>query len=333
MSLLARRAVDGGRRWSRRVRALVRAQAVILEYHRVAEYDTDPYRLAVTPSHFSEHLGILRRLGPVLPLRRALDALMARTLPRRAIVVTLDDGYADSLHAARPLLERHDVPATVFVTSGGIGGRREFWWDQLERIAEHPGPLGASLTLTTAHGTCSVDVAVAPSNRQRLLQVLQETLAGRTAGERSDLLARLTAELGLDPTPRPTHRPLTVDELGRLADGGLVEIGAHTVTHPVLAQLGSDAQRREIEQSKTDLETLLGTPVVTFAYPHGTATDYTPETVRLVRRTGFRGACSSIYGAVRRDSDLFQLPRLPVLDCDGDGLSERVSELFRGAGA
>jgi peptidoglycan/xylan/chitin deacetylase (PgdA/CDA1 family) len=329
MTALARRALDRGLRWAYGVRGLVRAQAVVLEYHRVADDDTDPYRLVVTPAHFQQHLAVLRRLGPVLPLRRALEAVRAGTLPRRALVVTIDDGYADSLHGARPLLERNDVPATVFVTSGRIGGHREFWWDQLERLARHPGLLGASLNLVTAHGTCSVDIAGEASNRERLFQVLHETLAGRTAEDRSDLLARVAVQLGVGSTPRPTHRPLTADELRRLADGGLVEIGAHTVTHPVLAHLVPDEQRREIEQSKADLEAWLDQRVTTFAYPHGTASDYTAETVGLVRATGFAGACSSIYGTVRRDSDVFQLPRLPVLDWDGDRFAERVSDLFR----
>ena len=107
----------------------VAARAVILLYHRVADLPSDPQLMAVTPRHFAEHLEVIRQSCRPLRLHDLGEAL-----PDRSVVVTFDDGYADNLHHAKPLLAAHDVPATVFVTSGYVGSDREFWWDDLERI-------------------------------------------------------------------------------------------------------------------------------------------------------------------------------------------------------
>src|SRR5215467_4451596 len=100
---------------------------LILMYHRIAELQSDPWGLAVSPRHFAEHLEVLRRHGQPRPLAQTVKALQRQGLPGgRPLVVTFDDGYADNLYNAAPLLDRYDVPATVFLTTGYIDGAREF---------------------------------------------------------------------------------------------------------------------------------------------------------------------------------------------------------------
>src|SRR5947207_7132586 len=85
-------------------------RAFVLAYHRVGRVTTDPQLLCVTPEHFTEHLELItKRYEPA-----RLDELVAATRPDRAVAVTFDDGYADTLLAAKPLLERASVHATVF---------------------------------------------------------------------------------------------------------------------------------------------------------------------------------------------------------------------------
>ena len=113
---------------------------LVLVYHRVAKPRSDPWSLAVTPERFAEHLEVLRRHAVPLRLQQLSRALAkGATLPGRAVVVTFDDGYADNLHNAKPLLERHDVPATIFLPSGFIGSEDGFWWDELDRLLSTPG--------------------------------------------------------------------------------------------------------------------------------------------------------------------------------------------------
>jgi len=104
-------------------------------------------------------------------------------------------------------------------------------------------------------------------------------------------------------------------------DGGLVDIGAHSVTHPVLSALPAAAQRDEITQCKFQLEEILGHTVSNFCYPHGA---YTAETIALVRSAGFASACSVVSRAVDPDADPFQLPRIHTRDWDADEFGRQL---------
>jgi len=129
-------------------------------------------------------------------------------------------------------------------------------------------------------------------------------------------------------TRRPTHRIMTREELVEMARGDLVEIGSHTVGHPLLAALPADSQRKEIEHSKQTLEEILGEPVQSFAYPHGGARDFTAETERLVREAGYTSGCAAFGGLVQRRGNPFRLPRFGVDDWDGEELRRRLHSAF-----
>jgi peptidoglycan/xylan/chitin deacetylase (PgdA/CDA1 family) len=320
---------------------------LVLLYHRVIDLPADPHRLCVSPQRFAEHLEVLRRWGRPWQVRDLTAALRAGRLPRRGVVITFDDGYADNLHQAYRLLERHDVPATFFVTAGYVGGEREFWWDELERILLAPGELPATLALTLAGQRHEWNLGQAvvygpeeqrrdrnwhvghktdPSERQRIYRSLYGLLGPVSDAARQEALGALRAWAGVAAAVRPTHRALDRPEVGRLASSGLVEVGAHTVTHPVLASLQRHGQWEEVRGSKTLLEEMIGRPVTSFAYPYGSRlrSDYTDETVAIVREAGFDGACSYLAKPVRRGAKPFELSRANVGDWDGDELTRRL---------
>jgi peptidoglycan/xylan/chitin deacetylase (PgdA/CDA1 family) len=95
-------------------------RAVILLYHRVTELAADPQLLSVSPQHFAEHLDVIRKVGLPMPLKSLWQDGRRERSSKCDVIVTFDDGYADNLYNAKPLLESHDVPATVFVSSKGI---------------------------------------------------------------------------------------------------------------------------------------------------------------------------------------------------------------------
>ena len=99
-------------------------------YHRIAHPPVDPWGLAVQPDHFEQHLTVLRRSRQTFPMSQFVQRLERHTLPRNAVAVTFDDGYVDNLRAAKPRLAAGDVPATLFVTTGPVGQRTEYWWDE-----------------------------------------------------------------------------------------------------------------------------------------------------------------------------------------------------------
>ncbi len=333
----------------RKTARLFTPPALILLYHRIASSSPDPQLLCVTPTHFGEHLEVLGKYGHPTALRSLLPALQNGQRRRRALVVTFDDGYADNLHHAKPLLERYDVPATVFVTSGYVGSEKEFWYDDLERLLLQPGILPQTLQLKLngrlhqwqlsssvhydedsyhAYAGWNISQKDDPTPRHEVYRSLFQTLLPLPDNERRKLVDGLLLAAGVATSGRPTHRVLSTEETIQLTDGALVEIGSHTVSHPVLSTLPTAAQAKEISQSKARLEEMLGQRVTSFAYPRGCRSDYTDETVAAVRDAGFQCACAAFPDIIGRATDRWQLPRFLVRDWDGDEFARRLSQWF-----
>jgi len=247
--------------------------------------------MAVSPARFAEQLDVIATRFLPLPLSELAPALRAKDVPHGAVALTFDDGYRDVLLAAKPQLERRGIPATVFVISGYVDSGREFWWDLLERLA--PQLEGDYLAW------------------HRKLQPLAES-------ERWAVLEELAE--GLE-TAQPSA--VSAAELRLLAEGGLVEIGAHTVTHPALTGLSRGEQLEEMRGSKKQLEAMLGRPVRAFSYPYGI---YDATSAQCARAAGFACACTSVGRPVTGEDDSFELPRLHIEDWPGDAFEERLSD-------
>ncbi len=346
------------RRVARRVRNRLVGGVVVLLYHRVASPKRDPQLLAVSPDHFEEHLNVLRHLGRVVSLEQAERDLRAGRCPRRTFVVTFDDGYVDNLTHAKPILEKNDAAATVFVPSGHVGGR-PFYWQTLEWLLLDAATLPGELSLTIgaqrhawsfnqegyggavrddgADEAWNVLDRANPTPRHGLYRELCDLLRPMAGGEREAVLGALAAQLGDKGSEArrasakrggdaDAGRVVDVDELNALASGDLVEIGAHTVSHSMLSRLPVDEQRVEVRRSRAELEAWTGRAVRSFAYPFGSRIDYTGETIDVVRDCGFDRACANVPGVARLGVDPFALPRFLVRDWDGDGFARRVRQ-------
>ena len=273
---------------------------------------------------------VLRHAAQPVPMGRLLAALDHARPSRTLVAVTFDDGYAESLRTARPILERLGIPATAFLTSGYIGSGREFWWDALERALFEPRQLPETLVLRTgrAHREWTFANAVpgAPRHR-RAFASLYSWLRPLPDSERRALVDELCGWAGVPAMPRPGHRPLSEDDVRQFAAGELVEVGAHTETHPTLAWLPTSRQRAEIEGSKKRLEAIAGRPVIQFAYPHGHRSDYTRVSETLVRDAGFASACAAFPGGVWPGVDRFGLPRIQAHNWDGETFARVLRRL------
>jgi peptidoglycan/xylan/chitin deacetylase (PgdA/CDA1 family) len=346
-----------GRRWAtttaqRLTRSTtdVATGCVILAYHRVTKLNTDPQMLAVTPSNFSAQLSVLRRHFNVIPLTELTRRLNAGESLSGTVALTFDDGYADNLFEAKPLLERYAAPATIFIASNHIDAPTEFWWDELERLLLQPGALPRTLHLKVgdrdyawdlgddAHysetnfennRTWTVMKPDTVTRRHQLYRALHGLLGLLDIAQRESILDSLRVWAGKERRGRASHRTLTKAEAIVLASGGLVEIGAHTANHPVLSMLNANAQEAEIRQSKQRLVEILGKAVTSFAYPYGSLTDYGGETVKLVKGMDFDCACSTFTDVVRANSDRFQLPRFMVRDWNGEEFARRMQMWMR----
>jgi len=272
-------------------------------YHSVQDVGNDPCNLRVRPCRFAEHLNVLRRMTRTWPLRQLTDGLRQRARLESGVVLTFDDGYADNLSNAKPLLERYGIPATVFVTVCGVDSTEEFWWDELERLI--------------------LDTPAATSARHRRFRFLLERLSHMTGTQRTATLERIRRWAGREPQGRMTHRAMTATQLRQLVQGGLIEVGAHTMTHPRLAELSIPEQQEEIRGSRQELERILDRRISSFAYPHGS---YGAGTPSLVREAGFDCACSSIPDFVHPRTGIYQLPRMEVRNWDGETFARRLRQ-------
>jgi peptidoglycan/xylan/chitin deacetylase (PgdA/CDA1 family) len=318
---------------------------MILVYHRVAEANADPWALSVSPTHFAQHLQVLTTVAHPISLQALVAAKSDRELPPRPVCITFDDGYADNLHAAKPALEFYRVPGTVFVTAGYIGAPEDLWWDELAKLVLDPTSRQEELSLSLngnyySYAFRTVAQAgpdlhkkwraweTAPGPRQTAYLAIYHLLVNLSETERELALGQLRR--GAVPyADRRQHRCLTEDELRELAQGDLVEIGAHTLTHPVLAELSPAQQQHEISGGKQRLEALIGKNITSFAYPYGKRNHYNRFSVTTVRANGFSCACSNFGGLVTRSSNRYALPRFQPMDWDGKQFADAVEGWYR----
>jgi len=306
----------------------VRSRPVILMYHRVATPTVDPWGLSVRPEHFRQHVVMLRERRTPLALSDFVARLRAGTLPDNAVAVTFDDGYVDNLREARPHLVAANVPATVFLTVGAVGQAREFWWDEVAR-----GILGRREALyceVALNGSaCRLQFGAASddelrenswwrawqeprTSRQRMYLEFWRRLRDAGAAARDDAMERFRKASDLV-APAPSDLPMTASDVAQLTRDGLIQIGGHTVTHPVLTLLGPEERRREIVEGKRRCEDLVNGPVAGFAYPHGAEDEACRN---AVRENGFAWACSTVSEPVHQSCDVYALPRVFVQDWD-----------------
>jgi peptidoglycan/xylan/chitin deacetylase (PgdA/CDA1 family) len=337
------------RHYAKVLRSYARRNVLVLLYHRVANVPTDPHLLCVTSDNFSEQMEVLRRNWNPISLRELSSGLKNQRLPRRAVLVTFDDGYADNLHNAKPILERFEIPGVVSVIAGWVGVEREFWWDELEKLLLRPGSLpeelkfqinGAETRWTLgpsavvyseedyrAHAGWNFGKKV-PTERHALYVDLYNVIRPLGRQQQDEILEMLRVWSGYTGATLKSNFPMTALELRALHEGNLVEVGGHTMSHPVLSTLPPDRQRDEINQSRKLLQEIVDDRITGFAYPYGGDRDYTGETVDMVREAGFESAFSASSGRVRKESEAFRLPRNWVRNWNGEQFAGRLQRWF-----
>jgi len=284
-----------------------KGQLSILAFHRVLREADALFPNVPDARRFARILTWLKGWLNVLPLDEAIERLSSGELPERAAAITFDDGYADNYTEALPVLREHGMSATFFVATGFLDGGR-MWNDTVIEAIRRSRLDTVDLA---AIGLPRLPIASLTERRAAIEQCIKalkyRPLSQRVADSEQVALAAQA-------TP-PDDLMMKSAELRALHRNGM-QIGAHTVSHPILTRLTKDDARAEIVGSRARLEELLDAPVKCFAYPNGKlGDDYSDEHVTLVRDSGFAYALSTNAGAAGRDSsDLMQLPRFTPWD-------------------
>jgi peptidoglycan/xylan/chitin deacetylase (PgdA/CDA1 family) len=283
-----------------------RGRFAVLIYHRVLT-ECDPIRPGdIDVVSFEVQMRILAKHFNVLPAAEAIQRLKNDSLPPRTVCVTFDDGYADNETLALPVLSRYKIPATFFVAAGFINGGR-MWNDSvIESIRVADGP---ELDLRSL-GFDKFPLRSIPERCHAITALLGRLkyLPLQERAEKVELIARHVDKA------LPDDLMMTSAQLNTLVEAGM-EIGGHTMNHPILANLDSDSAAREVSEGRALLADVIGAPIRLFAYPNGfPGRDYRSADVDMVQEMGFLGAFSTARGVASTGVDCYQIPRVSPWD-------------------
>jgi peptidoglycan/xylan/chitin deacetylase (PgdA/CDA1 family) len=268
--------------------------ARVLMYHNFcasAEAGTEAVRVDVA----RRQLEYLRRRFRIVPLGNLVSRLASGTpLEKNTVALTVDDGRRNFYEFFFPLLQELRIPATFFVVTSFIRREDWIWTDKVLWLAEQPRPVD-ELRRDRIESFFEVLNRMRPENRNAAIQAIA---------------ARMRVSLPKDPPPKYT--PCSWSELREMADSGLVEIGSHSVTHPIFASLADEECWDELTASRRQIEQSLRREVKSFCFPNGKPSDYRPAHLQLVKEAGYASAAVTHFGMAGSDSNVFELPRMGV---------------------
>jgi peptidoglycan/xylan/chitin deacetylase (PgdA/CDA1 family) len=301
-----------------------RAKLSTLIFHRVLPEPDPLFPGEIDAKSFDAICGWLRQWFNVLPLDEAIRRMREGQLPARACAITFDDGYADNHDVAMPLLQRHGLCATFFIATGFLDGGR-MWNDTLIEAVRRSRAAELALSDLLGEGFERVQVQTVEKKRAAIGQLI-DRIKYLELEERVRLGQELARRSG---ATLPEDLMMRSEQVQGLRAGGM-QIGAHTVSHPILARLDDAQAREEIGRSKSYLENLLQERVPLFAYPNGKpAADYSPRSVELAREAGFDAAVSTSWGVAHAATDLFQIPRFTPWDRSKFRFAARMAHNYR----
>lgn len=273
----------------------------ILIYHRVlTERD---WMLPDVPiaDEFRWQMSLMKRHFNMLSLPDAVRLLRENRLPARAACITFDDGYADTATVAYPILAELEIPMTIFVASGYLDGG--IMWN--DAILESVRRFSTNTLDLQEVGLPCYSLA-SRTEKQQAAYDLMARCKYLESGQRqhvADYLVRKASSM------LPNTLMMTHTQTRNLAERG-VEMGGHTLNHPILTRLTPAEAQAEIADGKAHLESITGRPVRLFAYPNGQAgVDYNPSHIHMVQEAGFEAAVTTDQGVSSYKTDPFQLPR------------------------
>lgn len=284
----------------------VQPHLAILIYHQVLTRPDPLMPGTVIRDQFEQQMALLRAHFQPISLLDGVQRMKEGTLTPRCVCVTFDDGYADNLTVAAPVLSKYGIPATVFVAPGFLDGGI-MWNDRVIGAVRHTK---LSAVDGSPFGTGSIPLNTVPE-KLKAIKMLLAYIKHRSMKERAALVDELERSLKARQTESTM---LTTKQLRALLQLG-IDIGAHTLNHPILACETDATAKTEIGESKVKLETVLQQTVKLFAYPNGRrGQDYEQRHVEMVRQAGFSAAFSTDNGLNRMEGDEMQLRRFTPWD-------------------
>jgi peptidoglycan/xylan/chitin deacetylase (PgdA/CDA1 family) len=283
------------------------ARLPILIFHRVLPRPDVLFPQEMHAERFDRLMRLVAGSMRSWTLGEGAQRLFTGCLPPRSVVITFDDGYADNESVALPILQRHGLKATFFVSTGFLGDGL-MWNDAIIECIRRCRSDSIDLQ---AWGLGRPDLAD-QQQRRAVLEALLPRVKYQTLSERQVALEALHRSAGRPELPRDLM--MSRDQVRHLCEAGM-EVGAHTVHHPILQQEPDAIAQRELEEGRAHLQAITGTDVDVLAYPNGKpGDDYRGRHVAMAHQAGFRFAVSTSAGVAHAGSDPLQLPRFTPWD-------------------
>lgn len=288
-----------------------------LNYHRFGDPERsviDPGVFSATAEQFEAEISYLAKNCDLIRLEDIPDVMRIGGT-RRAVLLTIDDGYLDNYEIAYPILKQYNASAVIFLATGFLDAPRVSWWDEVSWIVRQAR--GREIRLPTRWNVEPLTVPV--QNWSHVASRILRIVKTLTAVELHELLEDLAerTRVGRAPVTPDTAPWMTWEMIREMRRGG-IEFGGHTVTHPVLSYCPIDQQRAEITESKARIEQELGERITAFSYPVGMQTSFTDQTMRLVQEAGYHWAFGFYSGYSGIASNPFDLRRIAVHPEIGD---------------
>jgi peptidoglycan/xylan/chitin deacetylase (PgdA/CDA1 family) len=295
--------------------AATRGRGAVLMLHNVRPWRpptpgfTPNRLLEITPEFLDETLILVRRMGfDIVTLDEAVNRLVEGA-GRPFVALTFDDGYRDTVEFALPILERHSAPFAVYIATGFADRNAGMWWLALEealRRAEHLEIADGDLSLAMPTRT--------PQEKAAAFERIYWALRGGSEERLLRIVGALATQNGVDGDAIVAALCMDWAGITALARHPLATIGAHSISHKMLAKWSGDVARAEMLGSKARIEQKLGQTVRHFAYPVGDPTSAGPREFALARELGFASAVTTRPGMIfpQHRDHLTALPRVSV---------------------
>ena len=214
---------------------------------------------------------------------------------KKQINITFDDGFKDVYQYAFPIFKKYNIPFTIYLTTDFPDGTANLWWILLEKIVKE----NTSLELSGKHFNCATEEEKIDTFEAVIQEIYQQE---ETPIEvLSDCLQKYAA--GIESTDDVA---LSWGELQEMLDSGLLTIGSHSVTHPMLTKITLGKVEQELMASKKRIEEQLGVEVRHFSYPHSA---YSEQMFDVLKRCGYTSAAMGYGGNIRYGADKMMLNR------------------------
>jgi peptidoglycan/xylan/chitin deacetylase (PgdA/CDA1 family) len=283
----------------------------VVTYHRIGDKgrtDFDPNVFSCTSKTFEQHLCFYKKYFDVVTPRQLNGEVASFKKP--VLCITFDDGYLDNFEIALPLLQKHGLNATFFVTSNYVKQVKIPWWDEIAWMLQNSDTKSFNLAWT---GERQFDVAQIRSNNHNLHKFMT-VIKSHSELSMQKKLVLLQNILAITFDIAGLTKPLFMSEsnVTEMKNAGM-EIGGHTMNHPILSHLSASEQSIEINQNKQHLEGLTKQPVTTFAYPVGSYDCYDQDTLDILKKSGYKIAFTYENGLNLKYNDRpFELLRFPI---------------------